>query len=181
MKKLEYTVKINPDGTWTASSRVRQEVNKMFHRLGETVYLTMTYFGMDKKRTEDQNDYYWAVVVPVVTAGFILQGNNFRIGSKRDYMIVHEILKDRFIPEGDMVLFDRLGNKYGVKHKTTTALDTRAFTKYLKDIKDWCFDCLGVDIPQPNKMMTIVNEDGELVEIQVEEFLNSVKFQENNI
>lgn len=181
MQKCEYSVKINPDGTWTASSRVREEVNKMFHRLGEIVYITMTFFGMPKLRTDDQNAYYWAVVVPLVTAGFILQGNNFRIGSHRDYMIIHDMLKDMFIPEGDMVLWDRLGNKYGIKHKTTTALDTRAFMKYLNDIKRWSFDCLGVDIPQPNERMTIVNEEGELMEILVDEFLNSVKVKENNI
>jgi hypothetical protein len=181
MQKIEYTVKIDVNGSWLSSSRVREEVNKMFHRTGEIVYVTMSFFGMPKKRTTDQNAYYFGVVVPLVTAGFIMQGNDFRIGSKRDYSIVHDLLKDQFIPDGEMVLFDRIGNKYSPKIKTTTALDTRAFNKYLKDITTWSFDCLGLDIPAPNKLMTVVNEDGELIEIGVEEFLSSIKIKENNI
>jgi hypothetical protein len=180
MKKLEYTVIINPDGTWQKNERVREEVRKMFHTEGYTTYLTMTFFGADKKRTDDQNAYYWAVVIPMVTAGFILQGNELRIGSNRDYALVHEMMKERFIPEGDMVFFDRNGTKYGLKEKTTTALDTRAFNKYIRDIKSWSFDCLGLDIPEPNGMVKIILSNNQVHEITVDEFLESVKSQENN-
>jgi hypothetical protein len=180
LKKLEYTVIINPDGTWNKNDRVREEVMKMFHTDGYTTYLTMTFFGADKQRTNDQNAYYWAVVIPMVTAGFILQGNELRIGSHRDYGLVHEMMKERFIPEGDMVFFDRNGTKYGIKEKTTTALDTRAFKKYLKDIKAWTFDCLAVDIPEPNGLVKLPVSNGQTIEMTVEEFLESVKSQENN-
>jgi hypothetical protein len=181
MKKIEYNIQINPDGTWVKNDRVRDEVMKMFHSKGSTTYLTMTFFGADKNRTNDQNAYYWAVVVPMVTAGFIMQGNELRIGSNRDYEMVHTMLKERFIPEGDMVFFDRNGTKYGIKEKTTTALDTRAFNKYLKDIKTWTFDCLGVDIPEPNGMVKLVGSNNQIYEMSVEEFLESVKSNENNV
>lgn len=180
MKKLEYTLVINPDGTWSKNDRVMTEVKKTFHTDGYPTYLTMTIFGQDKKRTDDQNAYYWAVVIPMVTAGFILQGNELRIGSHRDYAIVHEMMKERFIPEGDMVFFDRNGNKYGLKEKTTTALDTRAFNKYIRDIKAWSFDCLGIDIPEPNCLVKLAGSNNQLYEISVDEFLESVKLQENN-
>jgi len=49
MKKLEYTVTINPDGTWSKNTRVREEVRKMFHTDGYTTHLTMTFFGADKQ------------------------------------------------------------------------------------------------------------------------------------
>lgn len=180
MKKLSYNVTIKPDGTWLINPRVRDEVNKTFHKRGENAYIEMSFIGIDKKRTDDQNAYYWAVVVPIVTAGFILQGNNLRIGSNRDYMLVHNLLKERFITEGDMVMWDRNGNKYNLNEKTTTNLDTRAFAKYLRDIKAWSFDCLGVDIPEPNEPVRVY-ENGELIDISVEEFLNSVKQLENNV
>lgn len=181
MKKLEYNINISPSGEWRAPTRVREEVNKAFWREGESCYVQMSFLGIDKHRTSDQNAYYWAVVIPMVTAGFILAGNELRIGSYKDYDIVHDMMKERFIPEGDMVFFDKKGDRYSRKMKTTTALNTVAFNKYLKDVRDWAFDCLGVYIPDPNANVLVSDENGVVIEITVDQFLNSVKMKENNV
>ena len=50
----------------------------------------------------------------------------------------------------------------------------------MKDIKTWTFDCLAVDIPEPNGLVKLPVSNGQIIEMTVEEFLESVKSQENN-
>jgi hypothetical protein len=160
--------------------KVRELVQSEFWRVGGHADIEMCFYGREKKRSGDQNNYYWGVVVPLVTAGFIRSGNDLRIGRHSDYELVHELLKDKFLPESDMVVYDRSGNVYALGRKSTTVMDTKQFMKYVRDISDWCFHHFGLQIPLPKKDVEIVDENGELVSLPVEEFLMNMKIEESN-
>lgn len=178
MHKETFNVAILRDGTWKVRSDVRKVITKIFGKPDEDVFVEMSFIGKRKERTEGQNDYYWAVLVPIVTGCFIMNGNDLRIDRRSDLMTVHELLKDKFIPEGEMVLFDRHGTKYGIREKTTTALDTRSANKYYKDIRDWVFQCFGIQCPLPvEPTFEVADPDGNVVMMSIDEFITHIKLE----
>lgn len=179
IRKEEFDIKIDPNGVWHVSPDVREIVNRRFRKEGIDTYLKMTFTGLTKQRSVDQNRYYWGVVIPLVMAGFINSGSDLRIDKESDLLVIHEMLKDKFSTNSMYVVRDRMGQEYSVKVATTTDSDTVEFMRYIRDIKSWTFNHLGIDIPDPNMPMMVVDKHGELIDISVKDFLKTIKHSES--
>jgi len=97
-----------------------------------------------KGRSNDQNAYYWAVVVPLVYEG-LRQAGFDSVRNKED---AHEIMKALFLK----VTEEKADIKIE-KVLSTTELTTIGFAEYLMNISTWAIDYLGVSIPEPNQQM----------------------------
>ncbi len=176
MHRETFNVVIKRDGSWVTNPNARKIVTKVFGKSDEDVLVEMCFIGKKKTRTEGQNDYYWAVLVTIACGCFIMQGNDLRIDRRSDLMMIHDLLKDKFIPEGEMVLFDRHGSKYAIREKTTTALDTRSANKYYTDIRNWIFQCFGIQCPMPGEdKFEVPDSNGVLIPVSIEEFVTMIK------
>ena len=84
-------------------------------------------------RSNNQNSYYWAVVVKIL-------GDYFGY----DPVEMHEALKEKFLSEPR--------DKYGlIKIKSSAGLDTLQFEEYLEWIRRWAVKEWQVYIPLPNE------------------------------
>jgi hypothetical protein len=88
-----------------------------------------------KQRSNNQNAYYWGVVVKMIAD---------EIGE--DTETVHELLKDKF-NRSEIII---KGNPETVS-KSTTELSTEEFNQYIEKIQIWAANFLGITIPDPNQ------------------------------
>lgn len=90
-----------------------------------------------KIRSNDQNRYYWGVVIPLVadTVGY-------------DKESAHEALRIQFLMDRSQKL---------ATLKSTSDLSTMEFEEYLKKIRQWASEYLGVYIPDPNEAPVSIN------------------------
>lgn len=108
---------------------------------------TLTLKRKYKQRSNKQNSYWWAVVVPIVFHGLREQGFS-EVKTKED---AHEILKGQFLKT-------RIVNEQGQfieTFKSTTELSTSEFMDLLVEVQQWASEFLGVDIPDPNEHLEI--------------------------
>lgn len=105
-----------------------------------------------KTRSNNQNAYYWGIVIPYVLNGLTDLGNS---GITTD--LVHSFLKDRFIQEGTDIVIPKTGE--AIKMKTTTTLSTTQMMGYIADIQQFSAEILGVVIPDP---MPLWNSNEEI-------------------
>jgi len=98
-----------------------------------------------KKRSTNQNAYYWGVVIPLVRDRLLQLGNEFSLQD------THEALKARFNTK-------EVYNEHGVVDElvqSTGILSTGEFMEYLDKIQRWSNTFLDLIIPQPNEPLTI--------------------------
>lgn len=57
---------------------------------------------------------------------------------------IHDFFKEKFCPPSIL----EIGGEE-VEHKTTTKLDTAQMSKYMDDIRAWCFSTLGIALSVP--------------------------------
>jgi len=97
-----------------------------------------------RKRSVNQNAYYWGVVVPMVRKGL------FEIGfdEVQTYDDAHELLKKQFVRR-------QFANKQTGEVVTitgsTTGLSIPEFNEYIERVCKWSAEYLGVVIPSPNQ------------------------------
>lgn len=104
-----------------------------------------------KKRSTQQNAYYFGCVIPLVFDG--LRDIGFEtVQTKED---AHEILKALFLkkeipgPGGEMFV---------TVTDSTTKLSTVGFMEYLEKIAQWSAEYLNVVIPPPGMQTSFYNE-----------------------
>ncbi len=101
-----------------------------------------------KKRSNNQNRYYWSVCVGMIKDRMIELGNDV------DAQLVHDYLKDRFNRKeiwADGVNIGSIGD-------TTTKLNKEDFEKYLEKVKRFAADVLSIYIPDPNQPSVLFAE-----------------------
>jgi len=99
-----------------------------------------------RKRSIDQNRYYWGVVVPLVKEGLT------DIGYRLTTEAVHEFLKGQFN------IVEIVNEKSGEIMKSigsTTEMSTSQMMDYFSKIKEWASEYLSVYIPDPNEQLSI--------------------------
>lgn len=107
------------------------------------VKLVVTYlYG---KRSNPQNAYYWAVVVPLIR-----EGMEESMGESITDEEVHEWLKQQFNPRP---IRTTNGHTFTLPGDTKS-LDTAEFAAYLERCRQFAADTLGIDIPDPVKLET---------------------------
>lgn len=88
-----------------------------------------------KKRSDNQNAYYWGVVLARIADYSGYRGKDELEG-------LHEELKRMFLPK-----FGRMNIT-----RSTSALSTIEFNNYIEDVKRWAVQELGIYIPDPNEI-----------------------------
>lgn len=100
---------------------------------GKEAYITIKPYR--KNRSDNQNRYYWGVVIKILADEF---------GFEPDEM--HEVLKQKFLVSEKL----RIGKEEFVVTKPSHDRDTVEFEEYLSKIRTWASVDLGVAIPLPN-------------------------------
>ena len=111
---------------------------------GKDVTLTIE---RSTKRTSQQNRYYWGGVIPIIQYG--MQD----LGVKMSHEQVHELLKFKFLIE-DVVTED--GEILMQTIGSTTKLNTIKFNEYIESIREWAWEYLSIEVPEPNTQTTII-------------------------
>jgi len=148
--KLTYfgTVK---NGQINLPKRVGKEVKQAF----EGKPIEVTFQRKRKRRSDQQNRYYWGVVIPLIVEAFIDLGHDeLTLGNSESHEAIHAMLKRRFLPDG-ITLEDRQGNVYELD-PSTTKTTTVEFTEYIERTQVWAAECLGINIPDPNEQLVLI-------------------------
>ena len=101
------------------------------------------------RRSTPQNSYYWGVVIPAITQGFVEIGHPLQLGNEEHRQMVHGLMKDKFLSNGIQVT-DKEGEVMTLPPSTKT-LNKGEMMEYLDRIIDWATINLGVYIPAPNE------------------------------
>lgn len=99
-----------------------------------------------KKRSVEQNRYYWGVVVPLVKSG--LNDTGWRMTTDG----THEYLKNEFN------IIEVVNERSGEVIKTigsSTEMSTSQMMDYFAKITEWAAEYLNVNIPDPNEQLQI--------------------------
>lgn len=99
-----------------------------------------------KKRSTNQNSYYWACVVPLVRDGLNHLGNEFSLDD------THSFLKARF--NYKEIVNEETGEIAQVP-VSTTDLSTFAFNEYKEKIQRFSAEFLNITIPDPEHPLEI--------------------------
>lgn len=99
---------------------------------GQTVEVTVE--RRRKLRTQEQNAYYWGVVVKMIA-------DECGYRTAEEQQGVHVALREKFLPrKGKLQIAS-----------STAALDTAQFTDYIEQVRQWAAEDLGIYIPDPNE------------------------------
>lgn len=103
-----------------------------------------------KRRSLDQNNYYWGCIVPAIQSAF--REYSPEVGWSAE--MVHEVLKARFLPlirtqERTVIL--ETGEVVDVP-LTTTKLTTTEFSTYKELIQQWAAE-MGILIADPGEQV----------------------------
>lgn len=134
------------DGRLKLSDRKRFDTDiKQFE--GKRVEVVIS--KANKRRSNEQNRYYWGLVLPCAVQGFRDAGHD---GITIDD--AHRFFKERFLTEGVEIASPKTGEIITIS-KTTTVLSTTGMMDYTDQIAQFCAEFLGVVIPEP---MPIFND-----------------------
>jgi hypothetical protein len=100
-----------------------------------------------KKRSTQQNRFYYGVIIPIVQnclkdAGHIMTNES-----------THDLIKLKFLKETLFVNQDT--GEVIERIKSTTELSTSQFMDLLAEINNFIFEYFGVSLPSPNEDLTL--------------------------
>lgn len=98
-----------------------------------------------RQRSEKQNAFYWAVMMPMAAKGF----RDAWEESTNSYD-AHEFFKDRFLRVPVVNKRDGSGEVMGWRTRSTTELTTLEFVQYLEEIYRFCMEYLQLELPVPD-------------------------------
>lgn len=136
-QKLEYAGRVSDAGEITLPKKFRAEVAKLFS--GREI--VVTFQRKKKRRSLNQNAFYWGVVIKMIKEAMNDAGENV---TEQE---VHEFLKFRFLrvqrtdPDTAELLYEYA--------KSTTVLSTVEFCLYLDSCVQFGAEMLGIVIPPP--------------------------------
>jgi hypothetical protein len=107
--------------------------------------VVITFTKPKKNRSNNQNRYYWGLVLPLIQNGLL-----DATGELRSYDNIHyKILLPLFAPTNEIV--NKETGECIVEHLTSSDLTTTQFCEYILEIQKWAAEFLGIDIPSPNE------------------------------
>jgi len=100
-----------------------------------------------KKRSDQQNKYYWGGILPILLAEINEQGNNMNTDE------LHELLKDKFCPKREIHNADgEVINAPG----STAVLTTTEMCEYVEEVRKWAAEFWGCNIPDANEQTEVI-------------------------
>ena len=100
-----------------------------------------------KKRSTQQNRFYYGVIIPIVQnclkeAGHIMTNES-----------THDLIKLKFLKE--TLFVNEITGEVIERIKSTTELSTSQFMDLLAEINNFTFEYFGVSLPSPNDDLTL--------------------------
>mgnify|MGYP000684998371 FL=1 len=96
-----------------------------------------------KKRTDDQNEWLWGCIYPMILYALINEGWEYTNVEQ-----VHEFFKTRFTTDevvnkhtGEVITFP----------SSTASMDTVTFSSYCEHLRTYALEYLDLEIPDPDK------------------------------
>lgn len=143
MKAFEIDTRIE-NGNFKLNRSLIVDAIKLFEGANVKLSIRKRY----KKRSENQNDFYWGVWVPIFQKLFMDEWGEFKTPNE-----VHEILKTACNYE------ERVNEVTGEVFKfpkTTTNLSTYDWENvFKKRVKQFALDYFNTVLPEPNSQMKI--------------------------
>lgn len=107
--------------------------------------VVITFSKPKKSRSNNQNSFYWGVVLPLIQNGLL-----DATGELRSYDNIHyKILLPLFAPTNEIVNKDT--GECIIERLTSSDLTTTQFCEYIIEIQKWAAEFLAIDIPSPNE------------------------------
>jgi hypothetical protein len=120
-------------------------LRKFFSDLKEGAYtLTLTE---KNKRTHDQNEYYWAVVVPMVLQGLRDAGYSEIKTNNDAHLVLKSLFIKKSIPNHQGEFIEVVGS--------TKSMTKSEFIDFIESVSQWAAEYLNVEIPAPNSQTKI--------------------------
>jgi len=149
MKELLYYSTVSDTGKISVPRRMEKEVGEKFR--GQKVEII--FRKKKKHRSNEQNRYYWGVVVPYVLEALIDLGNgDLQAGNPEHAQLIHDFLKRRCLPSRKVCD----ANQELIELTPSTAdLTTTEMMEYIEKVCLFAAESLNVAIPQPNEQTRI--------------------------
>ena len=103
-----------------------------------------------RKRSNQQNRYYWGVIVEIL-AGLIAESCGEKLSAKHREQ-AHEVLKLKCNPQ--WLTSDVTGETFDIPGSTTT-LSTSESEVYFEACRQWIFEFFWVVVPLPNEQVAL--------------------------
>jgi len=107
--------------------------------------VVITFSKPKKSRSNNQNSYYWGVVLPLVQKGLLDATGELRSNDNIHY----KILLPLFAPTNEIVNVD--SGECINERLTSSEMTTTQFCEYIMEVQKWGAEFLGIDIPSPNE------------------------------
>jgi len=98
-----------------------------------------------KSRSNNQNAFYWGVVLPLVQKGLLDATGELRSVDNIHY----KILLPLFAPLNEIVNKDT--GECISERLTSSEMTTTQFMEYIMEVQKWSAEFLSIDIPNPNE------------------------------
>jgi hypothetical protein len=135
------------------NGKFRNNINRIIQivKSYEGKEIELTFAPVTKKRSVQQNSYYWGVVIP------IMQNTMLDIGNVMDFEDVHLLLRAKFLRE--ILAVDENTGEVCERVKSTTELSTTEFMDYINKVRMWAIEFFEVEIPEPNEQILLKFEE----------------------
>jgi len=122
----------------------KSQVKRLFDQLRDGKWLIE--IGQANKRSEQQNRYYWGLVIPLVQNGIK------DLGTELTKEETHNFLKSKF---NYTEIINKETGEYIQVPRSTTILNKEAFSEYIAKIQQFSAEFLNVVIPDPGQQMEL--------------------------
>jgi hypothetical protein len=107
--------------------------------------VVITFSKPKKSRSNNQNNFYWGVVLPLIQKGLLDATGELRSNDNIHY----NILLPLFAPKNEIINIDT--GECINERLTSSEMTTTQFCEYIIEIQKWAAEFLGIDIPSPNE------------------------------
>ena len=131
------------NGSLTRNRNLIKDAIETFE--GKQVVIKIEKFK--KKRSTQQNRFYYGVIIPIVQNCLKEAGHIMTSESTHDLIKLKFLKETLFVNENTGEVIERI--------KSTTELSTSQFMDLLAEINNFTFEYFGVSLPSPNDDLTL--------------------------
>lgn len=116
--------------------------------------VVITFSKAKKERSNQQNRFYWGVVIPLIQNGLLEATGELRSNENIHY----KILLPMFAPVNELVNKDT--GECITEKITSSDMSTTQFMEFILEVQKWAAEFLNIDIPNPNEE-TLINFEND--------------------